>query len=76
MISLKNTLIIAVLASVIATVLGTAAAIGIYNFKGMPRTILRNVSNIPIVNPEIVTGVSLMLLFTFLGTALNFARRM
>lgn len=70
--SLRNTLIIALLASVIATVLGTAAAIGIYNFKGGMRSAIRNVSNIPIINPEIVTGVSLMLLFTFAGTLLGF----
>ena len=70
--SLYNTLIIALLASIIATVLGTAAAIGIYNFKGGVRSAIQNVSNIPIVNPEIVTGVSLMLLFTFAGTLLGF----
>ena len=70
--SLYNTLIIALLASVIATILGTAAAIGIYNFKGGVRSAIENVSNIPIINPEIVTGVSLMLLFTFAGTLLGF----
>ncbi len=70
--SLYNTLIIAVIASVVATILGTAAAIGIYNFKGGVRSAILNVSNIPIINPEIVTGVSLMLLFTFAGTLLGF----
>lgn len=70
--SLYNTLIVAILASVIATILGTAASIGIYNFKGGVRSALQNVSNIPIINPEIVTGVSLMLLFTFAGTMLGF----
>lgn len=70
--SFKNTLIIAILASVIATILGTLAAIGIYNFKGTTRSIIQNVSNIPIINPEIVTGVSLMLLFAFLGRLLSF----
>ncbi|MBQ2972447.1 MAG: ABC transporter permease [Ruminococcus sp.] len=70
--SLYNTLLVAVLASLIATVLGTLAAIGIYNFKGGYRTIIQNVSNIPIINPEIVTGVSLMLLFTMAGTMLGF----
>lgn len=70
--SLYNTIVIAVLASVIATILGTAAAIGIYNFKGGVRSAIQNVSNIPIINPEIVTGVSLMLLFTFAGTLLGF----
>lgn len=70
--SLYNTLLVAILASVIATILGTLAAIGLYNFKGGVRSLLYNVSNIPIINPEIVTGVSLMLLFSFLGTALSF----
>ncbi|MCH5300790.1 MAG: ABC transporter permease [Ruminococcus sp.] len=70
--SLYNTLIIAVLASVFATILGTMAAIGISNFKGFKRTAIQNASNIPIINPEIVTGVSLMLMFTLLGVAFNF----
>lgn len=70
--ALGNTLIIAVLASVFATILGTAAAIGINNFKGKKRIIIQNVSNIPIISPDIVTGVSLMLLFTFLGVIFNF----
>ena len=70
--SLYNTLVVAIIASVVATILGTAAAIGIYNFKGGVRSAIQNVSNIPIINPEIVTGVSLMLLFTFAGTLLGF----
>jgi len=70
--SLKNTLTIALLAAIIATILGTLAAIGIYNFKGGVRSAIQNISNIPIINPEIVTGVSLMLLFTFAGTMLGF----
>lgn len=70
--SLYNTLLVAVIASVVATVLGTAAAIGIYNFKGGVRSALQNISNIPIINPEIVTGVSLMLLFTFAGRLMGF----
>ena len=70
--SLYNTLLVAAIASVAATILGTAAAIGIYNFRGGVRSALQNVSNIPIINPEIVTGVSLMLLFTFSGRLLGF----
>lgn len=72
MTSLYNTLIIAVLAAVVSTVLGTLAAIGIYNMKKPVRSLVTNVSNIPIINPEIVTGVSFMLLFAFLGTLFNF----
>lgn len=70
--SLYNTLIIAVLAAIISTVLGTLAAIGIYNMKKPVRSVVTNVSNIPIINPEIVTGVSFMLLFTFIGNIFNF----
>lgn len=72
MTSLYNTLIIAVLAALVSTVLGTLAAIGIYNMKKPVRSLITNVSNIPIINPEIVTGVSFMLLFAFLGTLFNF----
>lgn len=61
--SLATTLIVALIASVIATVLGTAAAIGIFNMKKNWRSMILNVSYLPIMNPEIVTGVSLMLLF-------------
>ena len=61
--SLVNTLIVAVVSSVIATVLGTAAAVGINSLKKGPRALVMNLNNLPIINPEIVTGVSLMLLF-------------
>ena len=70
--SLYNSLLVAFLASLFATILGTLAAIGIYNFKGGYRTVVQTVSNIPIINPEIVTGVSLMLLFTMAGTLFGF----
>lgn len=70
--ALGNSLIIAVLASIFATILGTAAAIGINNFKGKKRLMIQSVSNIPIISPDIVMGVSLMLLFTFLGVLFNF----
>ncbi len=70
--ALYSTLIIAVLAAVISTILGTMAAIGINNFKGIKRSLIMNVSNIPIINPEIVTGISFMLMFSFAGTMLGF----
>ena len=65
--SLLNTLFVALVASVIATVLGTAAAMGIYNLKKRTRALVMNITYMPIMNPEIVTGVSLMLLFAFVG---------
>ena len=61
-----NTLLIALIASVAATVLGTLAALGIFNLRKKTKTVVLNVSNLPILNPEIVTGISLMLLFSFL----------
>lgn len=72
MTSLYNTLIVAVLAALFSTVLGTLAAIGIYNMKKPVRSLVTNVSNMPIINPEIVTGVSFMLLFAFLGEMFDF----
>ncbi len=63
--SLLNTLIVALIASVVSTILGTAAAIGIHNMRSLPRRLIMTVNNIPILNPEIVSGVSLMLLFKF-----------
>lgn len=64
--SLRNTLIIAVVASVLATVIGTAAAIGINGMNKRIKTMVMNITYLPIINPEIVTGVSLMLLFVFI----------
>ena len=70
--SLLNTLIVALAASVAATILGTAAAIGIYNMRTLSRRIVMNISNLPLLNPEIVTGVSLMLLFKFMQMEFGF----
>ena len=55
--SLVNTLIIAVIATAVSTVLGTAAAIGISNMKRLSRKIIIDITYMPILNPEIVTGV-------------------
>lgn len=70
--SLRTTIIIAICASVLSTILGTAAAIGINNMRKIPKSIVLNVTNFPIINPEIVTGVSLMLLFVFFAARMNF----
>ena len=72
MTSLGNTIIVAVIASVIATVLGTVAAVGISKMRKLPKATIMQVTNIPIMNPEIVTGVSLMLLFVFFAARMNF----
>ena len=59
------TLSIAVLAMVIATVLGTLAAIGIHAMKKRPQAFMMTLTNLPNTMPDIVTGISLMLLFIF-----------
>ena len=71
--SLRNTLIVAIISSVVATVIGTAAALGINNMNKRLRKLIMNVTYIPIINPEIVTGVSLMLLFVFLKLEFGFS---
>lgn len=69
--ALYNTLLVSALASVIAMVAGTAAAIGFYSMKRRPRSLCMSVSNITMTNAEIITGVSLMLLFVFAGRAMT-----
>ena len=69
--SLVNTIVIACISSVISTVLGTLAAIGINGMRKVPKRIIMNITNMPIINPEIVTGVSLMLLFVFFAARMN-----
>ncbi len=65
---LQHTLIIAVLSAVISTVMGTAAAVGILALrKRISRSAVMTVTNIPMMNADIVTGVSLWLLFVFIG---------
>lgn len=64
--ALKNTLLIALIASAISTLLGTVSAIGIYNLRGRKRKTIQFLNNIPMLNPDIITGVSLFLLFVFL----------
>lgn len=62
-----NTLLIAVLSALIATVFGTVAAVGLYRMRGWRKKVMMNLTNFPMVNPEIVTGVSMMLLFVFMA---------
>ena len=61
--ALLITLIVAFVAAIFATILGTAAAIGIYGMKKRQKAVVMNLTYLPVVNPEIVMGVSLMLLF-------------
>ena len=67
---LGNSLLIAILSSLIATVFGTLSAVGINNLKPKMRNFVMGLTNIPMTNPDIVTGVSLSLLFVFVGSNL------
>ena len=65
---LRNSVIISVIATATATTFGTIAAVGIHNLKPKMRQAAMTLTNIPMTNPDIVTGVSLGLLFVFVGT--------
>ncbi len=70
--ALYNTLLIAFISALAATILGTLAAIGISSMKRTPKNIVMGLNNIPILNSEIVTGISLMLTFIAFGISLGF----
>ena len=77
--AVRNTLILAVSAALISTAMGTAAAVGIYRLRNRYlRVALDTATNIPMINPDIITGISLMLMFVYVGrlfgaaTSLNF----
>ena len=61
--ALGLSLVLALVSSVLATVLGTLATIGIHSMSRRAQLVVNNISYVPVVNPEIITGVSLMLLF-------------
>ena len=68
---LRNSLIIALLSTLVSTIVGTMAAVGIHGMKGRLRSAVMTMTNIPMTNPDIVTGVALALLFAFAGTMLK-----
>lgn len=63
---LRTTLVIALLSAIISTIIGTVAAVGIQALGKRLRKVVLNVNNLPVLNPDIVTGISLMILFSFL----------
>ena len=67
---LRNSIVVSVLSTFVATAFGTVAAIGIHNLKPQMRKVVMSLTNIPMTNPDIVTGVSLSLLFVFVGSRL------
>ena len=72
--ALGVTISIAVISAVVSTVLGTAAAIGLHSMRKRPRAIIESISQLPMVNPDLVTGISLMLLFLFVGLRDGYTR--
>lgn len=68
--ALYHTVLVAVLATVISTVVGTLASFGIHSLGRRGKSVILNLNYLPVLNPDIVTAVSLMLLFGFMG--LNF----
>jgi len=75
--ALKNSLILAVASSAIATVIGTSAAFGIHHMKNKHvRSGVMTATNIPMMNPEIITGISLMFLFVFVGGLLGLSTKL
>ncbi len=69
--ALRTTLIIAFVSAFVATVLGTLACLGINRMKKAPRTVVMGMNNIPMMNADIVTGISLMLCFMAFGVTLS-----
>ena len=65
---LRNSLIVSILATAVATAFGTVAAVGIHSLKPKMRKVVMSLTNIPMTNPDIVTGISLSLLFVFVGS--------
>ena len=66
--AVRNTLVLALCAAVVSTVMGTAAAVGINKLRSRAmRAAMDTVTNIPMINPDIITGISLMLMFVFVG---------
>ena len=77
--ALRNTLVLAACATAISTVMGTAAAVGIHKIRSKwYKAVMNTVTDLPMTNPDIITGISLMLMFVFVGrlfgasTSLNF----
>lgn len=71
--ALYYTIVIAILSSVIATIIGTIAALGLQALGKKLRAMVMNVTYLPVLNPDLVTGISLMILFIFLRMRLGFS---
>ena len=66
--AVRNTLVLAASATVISTIMGTAAAVGINKLRSKwSKAVMNTVTDVPMTNPDIITGISLMLMFVFIG---------
>lgn len=65
--ALLTTLIVAVISSIFATIIGTGTAIGLHSMKKRRRAVVESITQLPMVNPDLVTGIAMMLLFSFIG---------
>ena len=72
--ALMVTLSVAVISALVATFIGTFAAIGIHSMKKRPRAVVENISRLPMVNPDRVTGISFMMLFAAMGIKGGYTR--
>lgn len=70
--AIENSLLIALIAALVSTLLGTVAAVGIFNLTGKKKYTMQLLNSIPMINPDIITGVSLFLLFVFLHISQGF----
>jgi len=71
--AITYTVVIALIAAVVSTILGTLAAIGIYNMRARSRKVVTLLNSVPMINPDIITGISLFLLFVALGISQGLA---
>ncbi len=71
--ALYYTVMIAILATIISTIAGTVSSIGIFLYGNKAQKVMLNVNYIPVINPDIVTGVSMMILFAFVSMRQGFA---
>ena len=70
--ALYYTLVVAIISSVVATIVGTISAIGIHKMSGRNRKLILNINYLPVLNPDIVTAVALMSLFAFVKLEFGF----
>lgn len=70
--ALYYTILVAVMSSIVATIIGTISAIGIHKMRGRNRKLILNINYLPVLNPDIVTAVALMSLFAFLNLEFGF----